>query len=123
MRMNEYQREVVMELLSKIKDRSPFYAKKFKDIDTSKVRMQEDFETLPFTDKADLRDAYLLGLAAVLERDIVRIHSSSGTTDAPVIVPYMKKDVEDWVVMFKRCYRMAGTTEKDRIQITPVYGV
>ena len=123
MRMNEYQREVVMELLSEIKHRSPFYAEKFKDIDLTSIRTQEDFETLPFTDKGDLREAYPLGLAAVPEKDIVRIHSSSGTTGTPVVIPYTKKDVEDWAVMFERCYRMAGITEKDRIQITPGYGL
>ena len=123
MRMNEYQKEVILELLSEIKNRSPFYAEKFKDIDMSAIRTQEDFETLPFTDKGDLREAYPLGLAAVPERDIVRIHSSSGTTGTPVVIPYTKKDVEDWAVMFERCYRMAGITEKDRIQITPGYGL
>ena len=75
MRMNEYQREVVTELLSEIKHRSPFYAEKFKDIDLTNIRTQEDFETLPFTDKGDLREAYPLGLAAVPEKDIFRIHS------------------------------------------------
>ena len=123
MKMNEYQKEIIMDLLSSIKGRSPFYAQKFKDIDMSLIRTQEDFETLPFTDKGDLREAYPLGLAAVPEKEIVRIHSSSGTTGTPVVIPYTKKDVEDWAVMFERCYRMAGITERDRIQITPGYGL
>src|SRR5574344_959083 len=122
-RMNEYQKEIILDLLSSIKGRSPFYAEKLKDVDLSAVKTQEDFETLPFTDKGDLRAAYPLGLAAVPERDIVRIHSSSGTTGTPVVIPYTKKDVEDWAVMFERCYRMAGITERDRIQITPGYGL
>ena len=49
--------------------------------------------------------------------------SSSGTTGLPVIIPYTAKDVEDWAVMFKRCYEMAGITNLDRIQITPGYGL
>ena len=44
------------------------------------------------------------------EEKIVRIHSSSGTTGLPVIIPYTQKDVDDWAVMFKRCYEMAGMT-------------
>lgn len=100
-----------------------FYANKFKDIDISKIDSQEAFETLPFSDKADLREAYPLGLAAVPEEDIVRIHSSSGTTGTPVIIPYTAKDVEDWAIMFARCYETAGITKKDRIQITPGYGL
>ncbi len=121
--MNEYQKEIIMDLLSTIKDRSPFYAQKLKDIDMSEIKTQEDFETLPFTDKGDLREAYPLGLSAVPEKEIVRIHSSSGTTGTPVVIPYTRKDVEDWAVMFERCYRMAGVTERDRIQITPGYGL
>jgi phenylacetate-CoA ligase len=123
MRMNDYQKEVITRLLSKIKERSPFYAKKFDGIDLAKITDQESFETLPFTDKGDLREAYPLGLAAVPQESIVRIHSSSGTTGTPVVIPYTRKDVEDWAVMFERCYRMAGITEHDRIHITPGYGL
>ena len=123
MRMNEYQKEMILNELAVIKEHSPFYAKKYEGIDISSIRTQEDFERLPFTDKADLREAYPLGLAAVPEKDIVRIHSSSGTTGTPVIIPYTKKDVEDWAIMFERCYSMAGVTDKDRIHITPGYGL
>ncbi len=123
MRMNEYQKEIIFRLLKGIKDRSPFYSKKFADIDLASMSTQEEFETLPFTDKGDLRDAYPLGLAAVPDKEIVRIHSSSGTTGTPVVIPYTARDVEDWAVMFERCYRMAGITEDDRIQITPGYGL
>ena len=53
----------------------------------------------------------------------MRIHSSSGTTGTPVVIPYTARDVEDWAVMFERCYRMAGVTEDDVVQITPGYGL
>ena len=57
------------------------------------------------------------------EEEIVRIHSSSGTTGKPVIIPYTAKDVDDWAIQFARCYEVAGITNKDRIQITPGYGL
>ena len=57
------------------------------------------------------------------EEKIVRIHSSSGTTGTPVIIPYTAKDVDDWATMFARCYELAGITARDRIQITPGYGL
>ena len=123
MRMNEEQLELVKGLLSTIKDRSPFYRKKFKDIDVTKITDQASFESLPFTDKGDLREAYPLGIMAVPQSEVVRIHSSSGTTGTPVVIPYTKRDVEDWAIMFERCYRMAGITKDDRIQITPGYGL
>ena len=87
------------------------------------MKTMADFENLPFTDKSDLRNAYPLGLQAVPDSEVVRIHSSSGTTGQPVIIPYTAGDVADWAEMFARCYRYAGMTEEDRIQITPGYGL
>ena len=103
--------------------KSEFYKKYFADINPEDIKTAADFRKMPFTDKNDLRDAYPLGLAAVPEQRIVRIHTSSGTTGTPVIIPYTKKDVEDWAIMFKRCYELAGITDLDRIHITPGYGL
>ena len=123
MHMSPEQLQMITGQLATLKEKSPFYAKKFADIDLADIRTQEDFEKLPFTDKADLREAYPLGIAAVPPEEIVRIHSSSGTTGTPVIIPYTKKDVEDWAIQFARCYEYAGITPEDRIHITPGYGL
>jgi len=103
--------------------KSEFYKKYYAEINVEDIKSMDDFKKLPFTDKEDLREAYPLGLLAVPEEKIVRIHSSSGTTGAPVIIPYTQKDVHDWAIMFKRCYETAGITCHDRIQITPGYGL
>ena len=100
-----------------------FYGKKLKEAGITEVKTYEDFLKLPFSEKKDLRDAYPLGLMTAPEEEIVRIHSSSGTTGKPVIIPYTAKDVDDWGEMFRRCYEMAGITNKDRIHITPGYGL
>lgn len=100
-----------------------FYAKLLQGVDIESIQTQEDFEKLPFSEKANLRDAYPLGLSAVSEEEVVRIHSSSGTTGTPVIIPYTQKDVDDWAELFRRCYEIAGLTKRDRIQITPGYGL
>lgn len=123
MRMTDEQLELIKGQFKTLQNNSSFYGQKFKGIDLSDVQSQEDFEKLPFTEKDDLRNAYPLGLAAVPEDDIVRIHSSSGTTGTPVIIPYTIKDVEDWAIMFARCYEMAGITKHDRIHITPGFGL
>ena len=123
MELTTEQFDVLKEEFKTLKDRSPFYAKKFEGIDLSDVQTQEDFEKLPFSEKADLRDVYPLGLAAVPEEKIVRVHSSSGTTGIPVVIPYTQKDVTDWAIQFARCYEVAGITNKDRIHITPGYGL
>ena len=123
MKMKESQFLIIKEQLKKLKSKDCFYQKKLEGIDVDSIQSQEDFEKLPFTWKGDLREAYPLGLMAVPEEEIVRIHSSSGTTGIPVIIPYTKKDVDDWAVMFARCYEMAGVTPLDRVQITPGYGL
>lgn len=123
MEMTKEQLELITNQLATIKERSPFYAKKFEGIDVTDVRTQADFEKLPFSEKDDLRAVYPLGLQAVPDEEVVRIHSSSGTTGTPVIIPYTQQDVIDWAMQFARCYEMAGITPLDRIQITPGYGL
>ncbi len=123
MQMKPEQLELIKNQFETLKDRSPFYARKFEGIDLSDVQTQADFEKLPFSEKADLREVYPLGLQAVPDEEIVRIHSSSGTTGTPVVIPYTQQDVIDWAIQFSRCYETAGITNKDRIQITPGYGL
>ena len=123
MQINETQLSQVNQQIANMIKADSFYGKKLKDAGISEVHSPEDFLKLPFSEKADLRDAYPLGLMTAPESEIVRIHSSSGTTGLPVIIPYTAKDVDDWGEMFKRCYEFAGITNMDRIQITPGYGL
>ena len=123
MEINAKQIELVNDRIKALINADNFYGKRLKDAGIERVDSAGDFEKLPFSEKADLRDAYPLGLMTAKEEDIVRIHSSSGTTGKPVIIPYTAKDVDDWAEMFKRCYEIAGVTKKDRIQVTPGYGL
>ena len=123
MEINSKQLEQVNRQITRLLDADNFYGKRLKEAGISHVDSVKDFTKLPFSEKQDLREAYPLGLAACPEEEIVRIHSSSGTTGTPVIIPYTAKDVDDWAIMFKRCYEFAGITSKDRIQITPGYGL
>ncbi len=123
MEISKLQIEQVNKQIEALINAGSFYGKKLKNAGISTIKTPEDFVKLPFSEKKDLRDAYPLGLMTAPEEDIVRIHSSSGTTGLPVIIPYTAKDVDDWAIMFKRCYEFAGITDMDRIQITPAYGL
>lgn len=123
MKITSQQLALVNDRMQALIASNSFYGEKLRSSGISKVDSAEDFESLPFSEKKDLRDAYPLKLMTVPEEEIVRIHSSSGTTGTPVIIPYTAKDVDDWAVMFKRCYETAGITNLDRIQITPGYGL
>lgn len=123
--MNDIQFQQFQNQLKYVNESSKFYQKKFSThgIEVNNIKTPDDISKLPFTEKEDLRDEYPLGLQAAPDEDIVRIHSSSGTTGQPIIIPYTANDVYHWSVMFKRCYEYAGVTNKDRIHITPGYGL
>ncbi|MBP1562903.1 MAG: phenylacetate--CoA ligase [Oscillospiraceae bacterium] len=123
MQLNETQIEQVDRQVKRLIKSGSYYGEKYKSLGIDGIKSQEDFLKLPFSEKNDLRNAYPLGIMACDESEIVRIHSSSGTTGQPVIIPYTAKDVDDWAIMFARCYEMAGITKNDRIQITPGYGL
>lgn len=123
MKISETQLSQVNDRIDKLLAADSFYGKRLKAAGISSVKNAEEFEKLPFSEKADLREAYPLGLMTAPEEKTVRIHSSSGTTGLPVIIPYTQKDIDDWAIMFKRCYELAGITNMDRIQITPGYGL
>ena len=123
MEISELQISQVNKQIEALIKAESFYGKKLEEAGITRISTPEDFKKLPFSEKKDLRDAYPLGLMTAPESEIVRIHSSSGTTGLPVIIPYTAKDVDDWAIMFKRCYELAGITNMDRIQITPGYGL
>ncbi len=123
MQISDLQISQVNHQIQSLRKAKSFYGKKLEETGITGISAPEDFEKLPFSEKNDLREAYPLGLMTAPEEDIVRIHSSSGTTGLPVIIPYTAKDVDDWAVMFARCYETAGITNTDRIQITPGYGL
>jgi phenylacetate-CoA ligase len=104
---------------------SPDYRTKFDlaGVTPDDIRSLDDLRRLPFTTADDLRAGYPFPLRCVPFEKIVRIHSSSGTTGKRKNLCYTQKDLDDWAHFFARCYRMAGVTEKDRVQIAVGYGV
>ncbi|MBQ5311305.1 MAG: phenylacetate--CoA ligase [Oscillospiraceae bacterium] len=123
MQISETQLAQVNDRIKALIKSGSFYGKKLADAGITGVKTAEEFTRLPFSEKKELRDAYPLGLMTAPEEDIVRIHSSSGTTGKPVSIPYTRKDVDDWATMFARCYEVAGINKMDRIHITPGYGL
>ena len=123
MLISESQLKLVNSQVQRLVASGNYFGQRLQEAGITEVLTEEDFLALPFSEKEDLRNCYPLGVSAVDEREIVRIHSSSGTTGTPVIIPYTAKDIDDWAEQFKRCYELAGITAEDRIQITPGYGL
>jgi phenylacetate-CoA ligase len=104
---------------------SPFYRDLLDrhGVRPDRVRDAGDLAGLPFTTKEDLRAAYPFGFNAVPMERVVRVHASTGTTGKRILATYTQRDLEDWTEMFARCYRYAGVTAADRVQVTPGYGL
>src|SRR4051812_36842465 len=68
----------------------------------------DDLAHLPFTEKADLREHYPLGLLVVPREQLVRVHASSGTGGKPTVVGYTPHDLEVWTEVMARCMETAG---------------
>ncbi|SDL62166.1 phenylacetate-CoA ligase [Maridesulfovibrio ferrireducens] len=103
----------------------PFYTKKFKElgITPDDINSLSDLQKLPFTEKQDLRNHYPFGLFAVSRENIVRIHSSSGTTGKATVVGYTKRDIANWAGLMARAFAMAGATPEDIIHNAYGYGL
>jgi phenylacetate-CoA ligase len=104
---------------------SPFFQSKLDSagIDPDDIGSVADLARLPLTTKQELRESYPFGWTAVPIDDVVRIHSSSGTTGRRTLCTYTAHDIDAWSDMFIRCYRYAGVTATDRIQIAVGYGL
>jgi len=87
------------------------------------VTSLSDLSQLPFTTKEDLRLNYPYGMFAVPLREVVRIHSSSGTTGKPTVVGYTKNDLKLWSNLVARVMTAAGVTHDDVVQIAFGYGM
>ena len=104
---------------------SPFYRKRFEEngIKPEDIRSLEDLRKIPFTTKQDLRDNYPFGLSVVPLEQVVRLHSSSGTTGTPTVILHTQKDLDEWANAVARCLYMVGLRPGDIFQNSSGYGM
>jgi len=94
--LEQLQLERLQSTLYRVGTHVPFYRQKFREmkLDFDSFNSLEDIHKLPFTLKQDLRDSYPYGMFAVPLREVVRIHSSSGTTGMATVVGYTRNDIK-----------------------------
>jgi phenylacetate-CoA ligase len=119
------QLERLRALLSRVYANVPLYRRKFDDAGfrPGDLTSLDDLRNVPFTVKDDMRSAYPFGMFAVPLHDIVRVHSSSGTTGQITVVGYTKGDIDRWADLMARTYASAGATADDVIQVSYGYGL
>ena len=123
--LQELQLERLEAVLARVYMHVPFYRGKFDEtgFDPDEFRSMDALANLPFTTKQDLRDSYPYGLFAVPLRDVVRLHSSSGTTGAATVVGYTENDINRWSNLVARVLTAGGVTKDDVVQIAFGYGL
>ncbi|MCL2150580.1 MAG: phenylacetate--CoA ligase [Dehalococcoidia bacterium] len=123
--LEKLQLERLKKTVAYVYERVPFYRSGMQKlgVNPEDIRTLSDVARLPFTSKLDFRDNYPFGLACVPQDEIVRVHSSSGTTGKPVIAPYTQKDVEVWAELVARSLVCAGMTREDILQNAYGYGL
>lgn len=123
--IEQLQLERLQATLNRVYKSVPCYRGKFNElaIVPEDVASLTDLAKLPFTTKEDLRLNYPYGMFAVPLREVVRIHSSSGTTGKPTVVGYTKNDLKMWSNLVARIMTAAGVTHDDVVQIAFGYGM
>jgi len=123
--LEELQFQRMKNLLQRVYERVPMYKTKFDGagFDPASFTSLADIVSVPFTVKDDLRAAYPYGMFAAPLRDIVRVHSSSGTTGQITVVGYTRADIDRWSDLMARTYACAGATPDDVVQVTYGYGL
>jgi phenylacetate-CoA ligase len=103
----------------------PHYRRVFHTLglDPQDIQSLGDIARLPFSYKKDLRDNYPYDMFAVPLSEVVRIHSSSGTSGKPIVVGYTRKDLNTWSEIMARALMCAGVTRHDFIQNAYGYGL
>lgn len=113
------------ETVSRVYTLTPFYKKKFDELGLTpkSIKSIDDISKLPFTYKKDLRDHYPFGLFTVPMSQVIRIHSSSGTTGKPTVVGYTEHDIDVWDEVMARVFKMAGASQEDVVHNAYGYGL
>ncbi len=103
----------------------PFYRKMLEEagVRPEDIRTVDDVQKLPFTRKTDLQGGYPFGFFAVPMKEVVRIHTTSGTTGKPTVVGYTRQDLDNWSELIARNLTMIGLKDTDIFQNAVNYGL
>ncbi|MDZ4063166.1 MAG: phenylacetate--CoA ligase [Coriobacteriia bacterium] len=111
-------------VLRRVYDNVDLYRRKFDEACLApEVSSLDELAEFPFTLKDDMRSAFPYGMFAASLRDIVRVHSSSGTTGQITVVGYTANDISNWADLMARTIAAAGGGPDDIVQVTYGYGL
>ena len=119
------QNEKIVKQVKHVYESVPYYRDLMdkKGVKPEDIKSVDDIKKLPFLTKDDLREAYPYGLLGTDLKNIVRIHSTSGTTGRRVVAFYTQKDLDLWEECCARAIVAAGGTNEDVCQVSYGYGL
>lgn len=122
--LNKLQVEKLNKTLEQAQN-SPYYGELFKQkgIKPGAIKNIEDITKLPFTTKQDLRNNFPYGFLSVNQKEVVRLHSSSGTTGNPTVIFHTANDLKNWANLMARSLFSAGLRDTDVFQNICGYGL
>ena len=122
--LNKLQVEKLNKTLEQAQN-SPYYGELFKQkaIKPGSIKNIEDITKLPFTTKQDLRNNFPYGFLSVNQKEVVRLHSSSGTTGNPTVIFHTANDLKNWANLMARSLFSAGLRDTDVFQNICGYGL
>ncbi len=89
----------------------------------SGINSIDQIRELPFTTKENLRNDFPWGFLSTDKREVVRLHSSSGTTGNPTVVYHNRHDLDSWANLMARSLYAAGVRDTDVFQNMAGYGL
>jgi len=119
------QLERLRETVERVHNCVPFYRRTFSEfgVGPKTLKSLDDLKEFPFTRKSDLRENYPFGLFAVPQKEIARLHASSGTKGKPTVVAYTREDLQVWGEVVARSLAAAGARPGDILHNAYGYGL
>ncbi|MBC7120783.1 MAG: phenylacetate--CoA ligase [Candidatus Methanosuratus sp.] len=103
-------------------EKIPFLRERIRERRIGEISELSDLAKLPFTTKKDLIGTFPYGALAVPLNRVVRIHTSSGSTNKPVATFYTRKDLDIWSELMARGLACVGARCGDVFQNTTSQG-
>jgi phenylacetate-CoA ligase len=123
--LEQLQLKRLRKTVRKVASETVFYRQKFAEtgFKPSAIKSLADLRRLPFTTSADLRANYPDGLLIKGGHDLIRLHTSSGTTGKPKALFFSRKDIDQAAENIARCLTMTGLGKQDILQNMMTYGL
>ncbi|MFC0523615.1 phenylacetate--CoA ligase family protein [Pontibacillus salicampi] len=123
--MRTIQLEGLQKTVAKVYEKVPYYREAFDEarVQPGDIQSLEDITKLPFTHKKELREHYPFGMFAADQKDVVRLHASSGTSGKPTVVGYTKNDIKMWSELVARAIKIAGGNPGEVLHNAYGYGL